>query len=545
MKLSNLRIGTRLSIAFTLLLVLLAIMLATALWQLEQIASAKSVMAETNHKVNLAEQWLETIATNGVRTVARIKTPNPADEEYYKSEMTAVSARTTVVQKELESLVASGQGKALLKAVSDQRKIYIAMRDDGFRRKAELIASGELDGFVSTKLLPEMTKYLATVKAVVAFQEALFKAADQSIDSVYEDAKRLLTAIGILALVVGVAAGVLLSRSITRPLARAVDLAEQVASGDLTADIEVTSRDEVGNLLAALKRMNANLLKTVSDVRSGADTIVTASQQIAAGNLDLSSRTEQQASSLEETASSMEELTGTVRQNADNARHANVLAQSASDIATRGGDVVSQVVVTMASINESSKKIADIIAVIDGIAFQTNILALNAAVEAARAGEQGRGFAVVASEVRNLAQRSAAAAKEIRTLISDSVTKVGVGGQLVEQAGATMQEIVTGIGRVTDIMSEIASASAEQTVGIEQVNAAITQMDDVTQQNAALVEEAAAAASSLENQAAALAELVSAFKIDKHAVVRLGTPAGLVTKQGRQDTASPRALSIR
>jgi methyl-accepting chemotaxis protein len=260
--------------------------------------------------------------------------------------------------------------------------------------------------------------------------------------------------------------------------------------------------------------MNTSLLKTVSEVRSGTETIVTASQQIAVGNLDLSARTEQQASSLEETASSMEELTSTVRQNADNARQANTLAQNASGIATRGGAVVSQVVETMASINASSKKIADIIAVIDGIAFQTNILALNAAVEAARAGEQGRGFAVVASEVRNLAQRSAAAAKEIRGLITDSVGKVETGGQLVAQAGATMQEIVQGITRVTDIMAEIASASAEQTLGIEQVNAAITQMDDVTQQNAALVEEAAAAATSLEDQAAGLAQLVSIFKID-------------------------------
>jgi len=287
----------------------------------------------------------------------------------------------------------------------------------------------------------------------------------------------------------------------------------------------------------ALKTMNDNLLKTVTEVRAGTETIVTASQQIASGNLDLSSRTEQQASSLEETASSMEELTSTVRQNADNARQANVLAKNASQIAAHGGEVVSQVVATMASINASSKKIGDIIAVIDGIAFQTNILALNAAVEAARAGEQGRGFAVVASEVRNLAQRSAAAAKEIRGLISDSVTKVEAGGRLVDEAGVTMQEIVQGIGRVTDIMADITSASAEQSTGIEQVNEAITQMDGVTQQNAALVEEAAAAAASLQEQATTLAQLVSVFNVGH------GRPGAM--RQAAQPAVAGRSLAVR
>jgi len=265
--------------------------------------------------------------------------------------------------------------------------------------------------------------------------------------------------------------------------------------------------------MQALKDMTGNLQTLVSQVRSGTDTIATASGQIASGNQDLSSRTEQQASSLEETASSMEELTSTVKQNADNARQANVLAQSASGIAVKGGDVVGQVVGTMASINESSRKIVDIISVIDGIAFQTNILALNAAVEAARAGEQGRGFAVVASEVRNLAQRSAAAAKDIKQLIGDSVEKVETGSQLVEQAGRTMTEIVASITRVTDIMAEITSASVEQSSGIEQVNTAIVQMDQVTQQNAALVEQAAAAAESMQDQAARLSEVVSVFKL--------------------------------
>jgi methyl-accepting chemotaxis protein len=523
MKLSNLNIGTRLSGAFAVLLLLLGTMLFGALWQLDRIDAAKAEMTQTNYKAKLAAAWREGISTNSVRTLARAKSTEPADEQALDSEMKTVSAQVSKVQEELERLVSSEAGKAKLRAVAEQRKVYSAVRTALFKRKAEQGIDDEFKAAVAGKLLPELKKYLSTVDEVVAYQDALFQAADDRIDAVYASSRRLLLALGLFALVCGIALGLWLTRSITRPLAHAVGLARQVASGDLTADIQVSSKDEVGMLLAALKDMNTSLLKTVSEVRSGTDTIVTASQQIAAGNLDLSARTEQQASSLEETASSMEELTSTVRQNADNARQANTLAQDASGIATRGGEVVSRVVETMASINASSKKIADIIAVIDGIAFQTNILALNAAVEAARAGEQGRGFAVVASEVRNLAQRSAGAAKEIRSLIADSVGKVETGGQLVEQAGATMQEIVQGISRVTEIMSEIASASAEQTLGIEQVNAAITQMDDVTQQNAALVEEAAAAASSLEDQAACLAQLVSTFKLDGAQVAQAGT----------------------
>ncbi|MGJ9418121.1 methyl-accepting chemotaxis protein [Massilia sp. CMS3.1] len=514
MKIANLKIGTRLSGAFAVLLLLLGVMLLSALWQLGRIHEAKTEMAGANHKAKLAAAWREGLATNSVRTLAKAKSTDPADEQALDSEMKAVSAQVSKLQEELEGLVTSEKGKANMQAVAAQRKVYVAVRNEIFKRKAEGGINEELKAAVAEKLLPEMKKYLAYVEDVAAFQDSLFQAANQRIDEVYASSRTFLIALGIVALACGIGLGLVLTRSITRPLARAVGLAQQVASGDLTADIQVSSNDEVGVLLSALKDMNGSLLKTVSEVRSGTETIVTASRQIAAGNLDLSARTEQQASSLEETASSMEELTSTVRQNADNARQANTLAQNASGIATRGGEVVSQVVETMASINASSKKIADIIAVIDGIAFQTNILALNAAVEAARAGEQGRGFAVVASEVRNLAQRSAAAAKEIRGLITDSVSKVETGGHLVEQAGSTMQEIVQGITRVTVIMSDIASASAEQTLGIEQVNAAITQMDDVTQQNAALVEEAAAAATSLQDQAASLAELVSTFKLD-------------------------------
>ena len=328
-------------------------------------------------------------------------------------------------------------------------------------------------------------------------------------------------------LAAGLGIGLWITRSLSRQLggepAYAAEMAGAIAAGELSRKIALREGDS-GSLLHAMETMRRALVGIVGQVRTGTDTIATASNQIAAGNLDLSSRTEEQASSLEETASSMEELTATVKQNADNARQANGLAVSASEVAQKGGAVVAEVVGTMASINESSRKIVDIIGVIDSIAFQTNILALNAAVEAARAGEQGRGFAVVASEVRNLAQRSAAAAKEIKLLIDDSVGKVDAGGKLVDQAGATMTEIVHSIARVTAIMSDIAAASAEQTAGIEQVNTAITQMDEVTQQNAALVEEAAAAAGAMQEQAAALAEVVGIFKLDRQVAAPIKRP---------------------
>ena len=303
-------------------------------------------------------------------------------------------------------------------------------------------------------------------------------------------------------------------RSITHPLIKAVAITKSVSEGDLTGRIETGSRDEVGQLLQSLKEMNGNLSEIVGKVRASADNIVTGTSQVSAGNRDLSQRTEEQAAALEQTATSMEELTANVKQNAENSKQANQLAQGASDVALRGGVVVGEVVHTMASINESAKKIVDIIAVIESIAFQTNILALNAAVEAARAGEQGRGFAVVASEVRNLAQRSAAAAKEIKGLISDSVSKVGDGSKQVDEAGKTMEEIVMAVKHVSDIMSEIAAASREQSIGIEEVNRAILKMDNVTQQNAALVEETAAASESMQSEALHLVKSVSVFKLD-------------------------------
>jgi methyl-accepting chemotaxis protein len=425
------------------------------------------------------------------------------------------------------------QGKALFADVDRQFTIFEAKfarlrelaRVEGDEGRNAAVAYMISDYKASADLFDAKMAVLSTQKERAAADAAAETA------SIYRSARAVMLALVLGSLAVGVAIGLMITRSLTRQLGGepryAAEVAGLIAAGDLSRTV-VTRPGDTGSLLAAMETMRASLVQIVSEVRSGTDTIATAAAEISSGNLDLSSRTEQQASSLEETASSMEELTSTVRQNADNARQANVLAASASEVALQGGAVVAEVVHTMASINESSTRIVDIIGVIDGIAFQTNILALNAAVEAARAGEQGRGFAVVATEVRNLAQRSASAAKEIKELIDDSVGKVEAGGKLVDKAGHTMTEIVASITRVTDIMGEIASASHEQTMGIEQINAAITQMDEVTQQNAALVEEAAAAAGSLQDQSGVLAQLVGTFKLDQAKPRAAAVPAAPV-----------------
>jgi len=450
--------------------------------------------------------------SNARRTLELINTADPAEASKIRAHIADNKKAVDDAFGTLDALIYLPEGKALLAKIKDLRGRYVA----SFSQVDKLVEKGQIDEartLMRTETLPALDALQVPISTLLELQKKIVVASSEQVGASIAAARIEMVAVGVLAAILCIGMGWWLTRSITRPLIEAVQVARTVAGGDLSSHIAVGSADETGQLMQALKDMNASLVGIVREVRSGTETIASASGQIASGNLDLSARTEEQASSLEETASSMEELTGTVKQNADNARQANQLAVTASDIALKGGAVVSKVVSTMGSINESAKEIVDIIGVIDGIAFQTNILALNAAVEAARAGEQGRGFAVVAAEVRNLAQRSAAAAKEIKTLIGNSVEQVEIGSRLVDQAGSTMAEIVDSVKRVTDIMGEITAASQEQTSGIDQINQAITQMDDVTQQNAALVEEAAAAAAALEEQAAALARVVGVFTI--------------------------------
>jgi methyl-accepting chemotaxis protein-1 (serine sensor receptor) len=410
--------------------------------------------------------------------------------------------------------------KALANTFIDSRMRFV---EQGLKPTMAALRGQDPEAVKAAATGPLIQLFMPAQKNMQALIKLQVDVAKQEYDAAlarYARARMLSIALIVAGCVLGAATAFFLIRGIMVSIGEALRLTRSVADGDLTQVIRIDSNDEIGQLLSALQAMNASLAGIVNQVRSGSDTIGTASQQIAAGNQDLSSRTEQQASSLEETAASMEELTSTVKHNADNARQANVLVQAAAGVAERGGAVVEQVVGTMQEIHAASGKIAEIISVIDGIAFQTNILALNAAVEAARAGEQGRGFAVVAGEVRNLAHRSAAAAKEIKTLIDNSVASVSTGSRLVEQAGETMREVVDSVQRVTGIMAAITAASAEQTAGIEQVSVAVVQMDQVTQQNAALVEEAAAAAESMQEQARGLAQVVSVFRTGQGAPQR-------------------------
>lgn len=510
----NLKIGTRLGMGFSLVLLLMAFMLAISLWRLHTIDRTTQQMIDGPISTErLVGDWYRNIHAGVQRTMAIAKSSDASLSAFFAAEAAESSKQASELQAKIEPLMIAPDEQAMFKKIVDERAMFVAARKS--IEKAKAAGNGdEADRLLDAEFMPIAKAYVGLIQELA---DRLRKECDDMASgthAIHSASVDILMGLGIGALLLGIAAAWWLTAGITKPLNHAVGVARKVASGDLNNDIDASGKDETGQLLSALKDMNGSLVRIVSEVRTGTDTIATASSQIASGNMDLSSRTETQASSLEQTASSMEELTSTVKQNADNARQANQMAVSASEVAGRGGVVVSQVVETMSSINASSKKIVDIIGVIDGIAFQTNILALNAAVEAARAGEQGRGFAVVASEVRNLAQRSAAAAKEIKTLIGDSVDKVDTGARLVDQAGATMTEIVESVKRVTDIMSEITAASQEQTEGIEQVNQAIGQMDRVTQQNAALVEEAAAAAASLQEQAVNLAQVVSVFKLN-------------------------------
>jgi len=526
MRITNLKIGVRLGLGFAILVMLL---IATGFLGGNRLASLNGEMSmvvnETYPKTVYANDIIiqENLIIRATRNLLLM-----SDPEQIKAQSAIFPPAFQAVATDMDKLdkgIKSERGRELFKEIQRSRTEYVAASDQVLKN----IAAGEKDKALALLFaggtFDLQQKYMKSLTELIKYQDKLMKDAGALVEQQYRSALNLIILLTATALLVAMAIAYFITRSITRPLNRAVGLAETVAAGDLTSRIDSNSKDETGKLLSALKVMNARLLQIVGEVRVSTDTIATASSEIATGNLDLSSRTEQQAGALEETASAMEELTSTVRQNADNARQANQLAATASQVAEQGGAVVSQVVDTMNNINDSSKKIVDIISVIDGIAFQTNILALNAAVEAARAGEQGRGFAVVASEVRSLAQRSASAAKEIKELIADSVQKVGEGSDLVAQAGTTMDEVVASVKRVTDVVSEISAASQEQSQGIEQINQAITQMDQTTQQNAALVEEAAAAAQSMQEQAGRLTQAVSVFRISGNDVAQ--TPAAV------------------
>ncbi|MBB5392570.1 MULTISPECIES: methyl-accepting chemotaxis protein [unclassified Herbaspirillum] len=531
---SGIKVGTRLGLGFAWVVLLLVLVTAFGIYNMHQLqARFNNVVEVKNPESALVKDMMDTVAERSISLRNLMLPAAPEDVDIEAQYIDAQTLKYKMSVQKLQQLFEQSHGTTdeemaalpKIKAQADNaEKLIVQAVEFGQRREAY-----ELAQFLKDQYLPVQKSWQVELKSLAVLEDRLNKEAAAASAAAYAQARLLMLITSAIGVVTAILAAIWLTRHLLRKLGGepdyAVKIAGQIAEGDLAVRIN-TRPGDTDSLMVAMRAMRDKLAAIVAEVRNGSETITTASSEIARGNLDLSSRTEQQAGALEETASSMEQLNSTVKQNAENAHQANGLALAASDVAVQGGSIVSQVVETMQSINASSQKVADIVSVIDGIAFQTNILALNAAVEAARAGEQGRGFAVVASEVRSLAQRSAAAAKEIKVLIGDSVGKVENGSKLVEQAGSTMNDIVASIKRVTEVMTEITHANSEQSSGIEQVNEAIIQIDDMTQQNAALVEQAAAAARSLQEQASGLQQLVSVFRLDASQSLAAQTYAG-------------------
>jgi len=527
------RISTRLSTGFGLVLLLLVIVTALGMHRVGQIDTILTSLSEVNAvKQRHALNFRGSVHDRAISLRDVVLASDAPTIKRHLGELFTLADKYSRAAGPLDALLAgradtmAAERTAVAGIKAAEAKTLPLIAAVVALRQADKVP--EATALLHSQAAPAFDAWLAAINKLIDVEENASVAQADVARGVAHDFSVLMLSVGLAAVALGVAAAWIIGRSLTRQLGGepgyASSIVAAIAAGNLAVRIE-TRPGDTSSLLFAMQGMRDSLVNIVTKVRHGTDTIATASREIAAGNHDLSRRTEMQAGNIEQTASSMEELTGTVKQNSDHARQANQLALSASAVATKGGAVVAEVVQTMASINESSKKIVDIIGVIDSIAFQTNILALNAAVEAARAGEQGRGFAVVATEVRSLAQRSAGAAREIKALIDDSVERVDVGAKLVDQAGATMAEIVDSVRRVTDIMGEISTASIEQTAGIEQVNSAVVEMDQVVQQNAALVEQAAAAASSLQEEAGNLAQVVAVFQLtDKPAPTRARKP---------------------